>query len=295
MNLRHIEVFRALMTKRTVSAAAQFLNVSQPGVSRLIRNLEERSAVRLFNRVKGRLEPTREAMILHEEVEGAFVRLERVRSLVARLAAMQSGLVRVVAAHTLAHTLVLDRLLSIRQHRPNLQLAVDYAPYTGIMRGIETGDFDFGIVIGEGPDRSFQHRHAATLAFTLAVPRGHRFARRKAVALRDLLSENVISYRRGSPLFLALAAQGMEAIFDASTIEVGSSLIACGAADRGWGLAVVDTDTIRRSRSRNLVEVPLSPALEIPVLVYFRKEVLSSPVARSVLAALCGEDAEARV
>ena len=52
---------------------------------------------------------------------------------------------------------------------------------------------------------------------------------------------------------------------------------------------------IRRSRSRNLVEVPLSPALEIPVLVYFRKEVLSSPVARSVLAALCGEDAEARV
>ena len=288
MNLRHIEVFRALMTKGSVSAAAQFLNVSQPGVSRLIRNLEDRSSVRLFNRVKGRLEPTPEARILHEEVERAFVRLERVRSLMVRLSAHQSGVVRVVAAPTLAHTLVLDRLLSIQQKRPNLQISVDYARFSGIARGLETGDFDFGIVIGEGVAPEFQHRRIASLQFGLAVPSGHRLSAHKEVTIDDLAGEKILTYRRGSPLYQALVRRGMKPLFDSSTVEVGSSLIACGAVDRGFGLAIVDIETARRGRFDNVIVIALKPQFEVPVVAYFRHEILSSPIAKATLQALCG-------
>jgi hypothetical protein len=60
MNIRQIEVFRALMLNGTVSAAAQFLSVSQPGVSRL-RNLgipEGNGKCADWRRATGRGSPT---------------------------------------------------------------------------------------------------------------------------------------------------------------------------------------------------------------------------------------------
>ena len=50
MNLRQIEVFRAIMLTGGVSDAARSLNVSQPNVSRLLRHTEDRLGIKLFDR-----------------------------------------------------------------------------------------------------------------------------------------------------------------------------------------------------------------------------------------------------
>ncbi len=289
MNLRQIEVFRALMLNGTVSAAAQFLNVSQPGVSRLIHNLEDRTGVRLFSRVKGRLEPTREALMLHEEVERAYLGVERVRGFLAQLAKTQAGLVRIAAAHALAHTLVLDRLAGIRHSRPGVQLAVDFAPFNEMIGALLGGKFDFGMAITERPQANLQHRRATVLQFVLAVPKGHKLARRKSVTPDDLRGQPMITYKRDSPIFGVLARHGMGPALDAGTIEVGSSLIACAAVERGFGLALVDQQTVDHERFRNIAIVPVHQPIEIAVLVYFKRETLDSSIAAKVLDALCAD------
>lgn len=288
MNLRQIEVFRALMLNGTVSAAAQFLNVSQPGVSRLIHNLEDRSGVRLFSRVKGRLEPTREALMLHEEVERAYLGVERVRNFLTQLSKAQAGIVRIAAAHALAHTLVLDRLAGVRRSRPDVQLAIDFAPFNEMIGALLGGKFDFGVAITERSQPNLQHRRVAVLQFVLAVPRGHRLARRKSVTPDDLRGEPMITYKRDSPIFGVLARHGMGPALDAGTIEVGSSLIACAAVERGLGLALVDAQTVAHERFRNIATVPIRQPIEIAVLAYFKPETLDSSIAARVLDALCG-------
>ena len=55
MNLRQIEVFRAVMITGSVSGAARLLHVSIPAVSRLLSHTESRLGFLLFERVKGRL------------------------------------------------------------------------------------------------------------------------------------------------------------------------------------------------------------------------------------------------
>jgi DNA-binding transcriptional LysR family regulator len=196
MNVRQIEVFRALMLNGTVSAAARFLNVSQPGVSRLVHNLEDRSGVRLFSRVKGRLEPTREALMLYEEVGRAWQGVERVRSFLARLAKAQAGLVRIAAAHALAHTLVLDRLAGIRRSHPDVHLAIDFAPFNEMIAALLGGKFDLGVTIAERTQPNLQHRRAAVLKVVLAVPKGHRLARRRSITPDDLVGQPMITYKR---------------------------------------------------------------------------------------------------
>src|SRR5206468_723883 len=79
MNLRQIEAFRAVMHLGTTVQAAAFLHVSQPAVSRMIRQLEDATRLRLFKREKSRLRPTPEATALFREVERAFVGLDSLR------------------------------------------------------------------------------------------------------------------------------------------------------------------------------------------------------------------------
>jgi DNA-binding transcriptional LysR family regulator len=289
MNIRQIEVFRALMLNGTVSAAAQFLKISQPGVSRLIHTLEDRTGVRLFSRVKGRLEPTREALMLYEEVERAYLGVERVRSFLGRLAKSQAGLVRIAAAHALAHTMVVDRLAGLRRSHPDVQLAIDFAPFNEMMSALLGGKFDFGVTITERAQPNLQHRRAGMLQFVLAVPRGHKLERRKAITPNDLVGEPMITYKRDSPIFGVLARHGMGSALDAGTVEVGSSLIACAAVERELGLAFVDEQTVRHERFRNISIVPVRQPIEIAVLVYFKRETLDSSIAAQVLDALCAK------
>jgi len=283
VNLRQIEVFRALMLNGTVVAAAQFLNVSQPGVSRLIHNLEDRTGVRLFSRVKGRLEPTREALMLYDEVERAYLGMERVRTFLARLGKSQAGHVRIAAAHALAHTLVLDRLASFRREHPDVQLAIDFAPFQEMMSALIGGKFDFGVAITERSHANLMHRRVGTLEFALAVPKGHALARRRKVSPAHLHGEQMITYKRDSPIFAVLAKCGYGPVLDAASLEVGSSLIACGAVDRGFGLAMVDEETVTHECFRNIVMVPTESPISIAVMVYFRAEAMQSSAARQVL------------
>ena len=55
MNLRQIEVFRAVMLAGSVTDAARSLHVSQPGISRMLSHIELQLGLRLFERRKGRL------------------------------------------------------------------------------------------------------------------------------------------------------------------------------------------------------------------------------------------------
>lgn len=78
---RHIEIFRAVMTTKNLTDAAQLLRTSQPTVSREISRLEKLLRFRLFDRIKGRLLPTAQGLRLFAEVERSYYGLERISNM----------------------------------------------------------------------------------------------------------------------------------------------------------------------------------------------------------------------
>ena len=76
LNFRQLEVFRAVMIAKTISGAAEILNVSQPGISRLLKYMEYKLGIALFERYKGRLIPTPEGLELFRELEPIYQRVE---------------------------------------------------------------------------------------------------------------------------------------------------------------------------------------------------------------------------
>lgn len=88
---RHVEVFRALMIAGSVTRAAELLHTSQPTVSRELARMEHSIGFPLFERIRGRLRPTMQALALYDEVRQSYAGLERVASAAARCAPIRTA------------------------------------------------------------------------------------------------------------------------------------------------------------------------------------------------------------
>jgi molybdenum-dependent DNA-binding transcriptional regulator ModE len=91
VNLKQIEVFKAVIEHGTVSSAAAALNVSQPAMSKSIAQLEADCEIRLFDRVKGRLAPTEQGMQLYDEIYRIFSGVQQVENAIDALHRQAQG------------------------------------------------------------------------------------------------------------------------------------------------------------------------------------------------------------
>src|SRR5437879_727371 len=106
MNLRQMEVFRAVMQAGSVTGAARVLNISQPAVTGVLRHTEAGLKFRLFERIKGRLLPTPEARALFGEIEQIFDRVDVVDRLIGDLQDARVGTLDIVAIPALGVSLL---------------------------------------------------------------------------------------------------------------------------------------------------------------------------------------------
>ena len=90
VNLRHIEIFHAVMTAGNLTEAAQMLHTSQPTVSRELARFEKVLGLKLFERTRGRLHPTVQGLRLFEEVQRSWYGLDRIVSAAESLRSIRS-------------------------------------------------------------------------------------------------------------------------------------------------------------------------------------------------------------
>ena len=106
LSQRSLEAFRCVMRAGTVSAAADEMAISQPAVSRLIRDLEERLQLPLFSRRGGRVVATREAHELWTEVERSFVGLGQIERAATQIRQGYRATLTIAAAPAIASSVM---------------------------------------------------------------------------------------------------------------------------------------------------------------------------------------------
>lgn len=91
ISLRHIEIFHAVVTTGNLTEAATLLHTSQPTVSRELARFEKLTGLQLFERVRGRLQPTVQGLQLFEEVQRSWYGLDRIISAAEGLRQFRQG------------------------------------------------------------------------------------------------------------------------------------------------------------------------------------------------------------
>src|SRR5882724_5477044 len=123
INYRHIQAFRAVMTTGGMTLAAQTLHVTQPAVSRLVREFEADIGMPLFHRSGNRVTATAEAKLLLAEVERSYVGMTRISSFANALRKGESGPLTIAAMPAMELGFLPRFVAKFMKERPGLQVS----------------------------------------------------------------------------------------------------------------------------------------------------------------------------
>ncbi|SAI65407.1 LysR family transcriptional regulator [Bordetella ansorpii] len=277
LNIRQIEVFRAVMITGTIRGASELLFVSQPAVSRLLSHTEQRIGFALFERIRGRLHPTQEARKLFHEVEIVYDGVQRVNDMARELFEHQEGILNIVASPSIGQMLIPTAIASYRHTHPNVKLTFHYLTHLPLTDRLVKRQADLAITILPIHHPNLEQEELADASLVCICPYNHPLSRRAILEIKDLLPYPFISYEKTSPF-----GQMVQAMCDAAgislrpVVEVGSPQNACSLVQAGAGVALVDQFSARSWSASRFVTRPIAdgPALKA-YLVRLRDEPLS--------------------
>jgi DNA-binding transcriptional LysR family regulator len=266
VNLRQIEVFRAVMVAGSVTDAARLLHVSQPGISRMLGHIELQLGVRLFERHKGKLRPTPEARTLYGQVEQVYRGVKRIDECARELKAGGGLALRVLASPSMALEVVPQAVAELAGRFPAARIYMEAQLVREMAELLVRDEADVAITSLPIEHALLRSQAVGEWSLSCVFQAGHPFEALRAVGARDVLKERLIAFSADTP-------QGrlVEDWFRASglapqaRIEVRSGQVACALAACGAGVAIVDNLTARAWRSEKVGFRPVSrgPAFRV--------------------------------
>lgn len=259
---RQVEAFRAVMMAGGITAAAEAMNVTQPAVSRLIRDLEDIVQMTLFERVGARLVPTAEATQFYREVERLYLGLDQIAQAADDIRLHKNTVLRIGSVTSLVRPYLHNAIIDVIGERLDIPLVIDVENSRYIWDMVDQNRYDLGLVFGSPrmADKNAVLLHSSNAV--AAMTSDHRLASRPVVTPADLLDERVLLPGRNSPLRLALdRAFSVEEHQPISSMET-SMLNCCYFAAAGMGIGIVDHASLRAADAK-VVAIPFEPRIEV--------------------------------
>jgi DNA-binding transcriptional LysR family regulator len=241
------------------------LNISQPALSQILLHTEDELGFALFERVKGRLRPTPDALEIFPDAERLSAGLDGLRRKTTDLRLGRTGLVRVAASPPPAMAILPRAFTKFRAQHPNILLRSHSAPIATIVDMLRTGDASLGVAMDDRLPPDIEAEVIGSVGFACLLPAGHALQRKTELTLADLAREELISYhgntRPADELALAARAQGVKL---SPSLEIDVSISAIGFVQAGLGIALVDA-LLPWQQFAGLAVRPLAAGPEFPV------------------------------
>ena len=284
LNHRQIEAFRAVILTGGITAAARLMGVTQPAVSRLIKDLQLHLQLTLFESRGGRLTATREAHSLYKEVERSFVGLDRIAQAATDLRERRIGTLRVASLPALFNGLLPRFIGRFLVNRPDLDLSLFGLASYLVLDWVATGQCDLGFAELPPVHPTVMSERIGPFAAVGAVPATHRLARKRKLVPADFAGQPFIAL---SP-FTQLRVR-IDAVFDEHKvqrqlrIETPLSMIACPLVAAGAGLSIVDPFSAREFTDGGVTFLPFEPRIDVDFSVLTSSQRPLSGVARDFI------------
>lgn len=295
LTLRQIEVIRAIMVAGTVNGAAQLLNVSAPGVSRVMKHAESVLGVRLFSRRHGRFIPTAEAKGIVDQVNDIYRKVENLQHSIESLQRGTASVFSLASVPSIAQFVMPRAIKRLSQKYPDLVMNID------ILKIEEAIDYLL-YRRGEIVAMSYRLDHPGMIFHPLAkgelvaiVAEEHPLAERSEVSVRDLARYPLIGIDAHDPYgnIIARTFTDNGQPFDLS-IKARFAHTVVSLVRQNLGIAVVDEFSVAAPTVQGVVRLPLVEPTEFEAYAAVNADVPESLFASETIRVL-REEMEASV
>ena len=265
LTLRQIEVVRAVMVTGSLARAARLLNVSAPGISRLMKYTEQSLGVRLFDRSGGRLVPSERGRDIFDQINVVFSKIEDLRYIIDNVKTGVSQELRIGAAPSISQVMVPLAIERLRGRFPQLVIDVN------MLKIEEAVDY---LLLGKGEvvamSSRFDHpgltcEPLANGRFVCIVPETHPLCSRKTISVSEIVQYPLIGIDRNDPYGRMVSDIFSQRGLDYQlTIRARFGLTVCSLVKSGLGIAVIDQFTVADGAfpGIRLIEIEGRPSLK---------------------------------
>ena len=261
MNLRQIEVFRAVMQAGSVTDAARLLHVSQPGISRMLGHIELQLGLRLFERSRGKLRATPEAQALFAEVEQVYRGVQRIEDRARELKDGGGPTLRVLASPSTGLETVPRVLSQLAGRFPAARIYLETQLVREMVDQLVRHEADIAISTLPIEHTLLSSEPVGSWTMVCVFAAGHAFEARRTLSARDVLAHPLIAFSPDTPQGRLIADWCREyGVEPRAQVEVRAGQAACALAAAGAGVAIVDDLTARAWQGGKLAFRPLQKA-----------------------------------
>lgn len=272
MTLRQVEVIRAVMMAGTIQGAAKLLNVSAPGISRLVKYTESSLGIRLFERKGGLFVPSSEAEAIFEMIHQVYRQMENLNGAVGALRKGEDVRLSFASAPSIAQFIAARAIRGVRQRFPDLFIDLN------ILKIEETTDYllldrgEFVIMSSAVDNPALSCEPLARGRLVAIVPDGHRLAHKRTISVHDLAAEDFVGVHPDDPYGAALAQPFRDAgITPRYTMRGRFAQTVVSLVRHGLGVAVIDEFSVAEVYLPGVTRRPLTESAGITAWVLTRK------------------------
>lgn len=268
MNLRQLDVFKAIMECGSITVAATTLFVSQPAVSKSLRALELELGFKLFIRTPNGLTPTGEARSLYSEVKRAYAGLAAINRFAQDLKAMKHRRLVVSSVPSLSRRWLPIVASKFMADYPDASLSLNSWSSPQTAQIISEGHANLGIAQSRIEDPGVTRTLISAIEAVCILPRGHPMEGESVITPDHLRGQRFISLAPQDVIRLQLERLLEESGVEISrNLEVAMGMTLCRIVDQGFGIGIADSETVSNLHIPNTVIRPFCPRIEIPVFL----------------------------
>lgn len=247
MDLRQLEILRAVAQTGSFTSAGQQLHLSQSAVSRQILLLEEELNEQLFLRLGRKIRITPAGTTLLGLSERMLEDLERTRASILDSQQSVSGTVRLVGGMTVCLYVFPPLLKAFRKDHPGVEVKLTPGATPRLIRQLRSGTADLGLLTLPIDDPNLVATPVLREELLLVTAPAHPLARKKPITPKDLIGQPFVLFEAGSNSRKAIEAFFVrEGIAPTVVTETENVEIIKALVEVGMGIAIIPYQAVAR-------------------------------------------------
>lgn len=273
MEIRVLRYFLAVAREENISKAAEYLNMTQPTLSRQLAQLEEETGKQLFKRGSKHITLTEEGILLRRRAQEIIDLADRTLEELSDRNKDLSGHLNIGTGGLAANTLLIKACETMRQKYPNVHFSIFTGTADLVQERIDSGLADFGILLEPVSVEKYSFIRLPEKERWIALMRkDHPLADRKEIQVEDLINQQLVfperTGARAEVINWFQHGEEPEIAYTSNLSSTAAEIVMVSDA-----VALIIDGALTCYDASSLVKIPLVPNLESGTVLAYKKGV----------------------
>lgn len=193
INFEHYKIFYYVAKFQNITMAANYLFLSQPSISRCVKNLEDELGCKLFVRSKKGVELTTGGEMLFKHISIACKHIFSAEEELALISERDRAIVRLGGSEVALQSFLIDRIVEFHREHPKIQIKIDSMSTPDAIEALRANLIDVAVVTSPFADKTGLNINVIKkLQDIVAAGNGFSYLKDKEISLHELVKYPLI-------------------------------------------------------------------------------------------------------